>query len=282
LQENTVDGYLKELEEAVRWLRDRIGEPPEYALVLGSGLGAFVEEVRNSRTIPYQEIPYFPVSGVLGHKGQLTLVDSETARFCALQGRVHSYEGRSLGRVVFAVRVLATWGIESFIVTNAAGGINRGFSVGDLMLIDDHINLIGGNPLTGPNLGVLGPRFPDMTFAYDPGFRKKAKECSKKLRLSLREGVYAAVQGPSYETPAEIEMLRRLGADAVGMSTVPEVIALNHMGKRVLGISCITNMAAGVSGERMAHDDVIDTTTRVKDDFGRLILSVLEAGGANE
>ncbi len=271
--------YQQRLDEAVRFLADRWGRAPRTGMVLGSGLGDFVESLPDRQTIPYAEVPHFPVSTVIGHSARLNLAQGPAGHFCALQGRVHFYEGVHPSDVVFPVRCLAHWGVERFVITNAAGAINDDFQVGELMLITDHINLLGDNPLCGPNLDFLGERFPDMTHPYDPALIRIAAECAESLQIETRQGVYVAVRGPSYETPAEIRMCRTLGADAVGMSTVPEVIALNHMKRRVLGISCLTNMAAGIADEAMDHQDVLQVTQKVKGDFQRLLLCFLERSG---
>lgn len=273
----TVDtSYLSRLEGAVAFLRARWGNAPPVALVLGSGLGDFLEVIPGATSLPYQEIPHFPVSAVVGHAGRLVVASHQEKRFCALQGRVHFYEGYPPDEVAFAVRALGLWGAETFLITNAAGGINPVFQPGDLMLIRDHINLMGSNPLRGPNLEILGERFPDMSEAYSASLLGLARSCAAALSLELKEGVYVGLAGPSYETPAEIRACRVLGADAVGMSTVPEVIALNHMHKQVLGLSCITNMAAGILPRKLRHQEVLETTRRVKEKFRALILTILE------
>ncbi len=266
---------MGQLKEAVRFLADRFGDAPETVFVLGSGLGEFVEDLPDTESASYQEIPHFPVSSIVGHAGRLAVARDEQQRFCALQGRVHFYEGVPMSEIVFAVRALALWGGKIFVITNAAGALNEDYAPGDLMLIRDHINLLGDNPLCGPNLDELGQRFPDMTYTYSRRLLDLGYRLALELRLSLRQGVYAAVKGPSYETPAEIQMLRGMGADAVGMSTVPEVIALNHMGKEVMGLSCISNRAAGVRDEKLDHEDVLRTVRRVKDDFRRFLLGLL-------
>ncbi len=267
---------LPRLRQTVQWLQQTAGDPPAAVLVLGSGLGDFIDDLPDKRSIPYADIPGFPLSTVVGHSGKMTLARGGLSRFAALQGRVHLYEGQPPAETVFAVRAMALWGASDFVITNAAGAINTSFQAGDLMLITDHLNLLGDNPLCGPNLDELGARFPDMTHAYSPRLQTLARECAADVGLALREGIYAAVKGPSYETPAEIRMLRAIGADAVGMSTVPEVIALNHMTREVLGVSCLTNMAAGILGEKMKHEDVLETTRRVKGDFARLLSKILE------
>jgi purine-nucleoside phosphorylase len=246
------------------------------ALVLGSGLGDFVESIPSRQGCPYAQIPHFPVSNVVGHAGVMTIAETDRARFGALQGRVHFYEGVPQCSIVFPVRALAVWGVRDFLITNAAGAVNQEFTPGELMLITDHINLLGDNPLAGPNIDPLGERFPDMTRAYDLELRTALLSSASKVDLILREGVYAAVKGPSYETPAEIRMLRAIGADAVGMSTVPEVIALNHLGRRVAGLSCITNMAAGILDSKLVHAEVLEITHKVKESFGQLMMQFLE------
>jgi purine-nucleoside phosphorylase len=248
---------------------------PQIGLILGSGLGAYADSFEESVVLPFEEIPHFPKSRVAGHSGNLVLGLTERVPVVALQGRVHFYQGYSMPEVVFPMRVLGCLGIRGLIVTNAAGGINTGFRPGDLMLITDHINLMGGNPLVGENLDSLGPRFPDMSEAYDRKMRETALRVAAERGLRLREGVYIGLAGPSYETPAEIRMCRALGADAVGMSTVPEVIVASHMEIPVLGISCITNMAAGILPQKLTHKEVMDTTDRVKEQFISLLQGVI-------
>jgi purine-nucleoside phosphorylase len=248
---------------------------PVLGLILGSGLGAYAESFQGRTVIPYQNLPHFPCSTVAGHSGTLVIGNVEGVLVVVLQGRVHLYEGYSIAQVSFATRVLGLLGIQQLVVTNAAGGINTDFRPGDLMLITDHINLMGCNPLAGPNLDELGPRFPDMSEAYDSAMRAIALEAARQRRIVLRQGVYIGLQGPSYETPAEIRMCRHLGADAVGMSTVPEAIVANHMGIGVLGISCITNMAAGILPQRLTHKEVIETTERVGEKFHSLLQGII-------
>jgi purine-nucleoside phosphorylase len=248
---------------------------PKIALVLGSGLGAFADEFANATTIPYAKIPYFPRSTAIGHAGQLVLGTVDAIPVVGMQGRVHLYEGYSAKQVAFPTRVFARMGIQALIVTNAAGGINLSYSEGALVSLRDHINLQGANPLTGPNDDRFGPRFPDMTRAYDPDFRRFVAEEGKKLKLNLHEGVYLALAGPNYETPAEIHAFRTLGADLVGMSTVPEVLAARHSGLRVLGISCVTNMAAGITGKTLTAEEVFETGARVKNQFIALLKAVI-------
>ncbi len=267
---------MKKLEDAVRFLRKTFGEPPLTAFVLGSGLGDFLDDVQDYAAVRFKEIPGFPQATVAGHKGALGIGDWEGRKFLAVQGRAHWYEGVSQWQIVFPVRALARWGVQEFVITNAAGAINTDLRPGSFMVISDHLNLLGENPLSGPNLDSLGERFPDMTRAYDRELLDLGYRCAQRLGLDVWQGVYAAVKGPSFETPAEIRMLRLLGADAVGMSTVPEVIALNHMRRKVLGISCITNLAAGIVGDRMLHQDVLTITGRVQQDFARLLLTILQ------
>ncbi len=268
--------YGERLQEAVDFLARRLGSPPRTALVLGSGLGEFADSVPQREILPYHEIPHFLTPRVISHAGRLILSEGRSAPFVTLQGRTHFYEGVSQKQVVFPVRVLALWGVQDFVVTNAAGAINLDFSPGDLMILRDHINLSGDNPLAGENLEVLGERFPDMTNAYHSELREMALQAGRRLELELKQGVYVSVKGPSYETPAEIRMFRAVGADAVGMSTVPEVISLNHMRRRVLGISCMTNMAAGIQPGPLVHERVLETTGKVRQNFENLILACLE------
>jgi len=264
------------LEEAVRSIRKGRGDAPRVGLVLGSGLGAFAERLRNRRVIPFRDIPNFPVStGVVGHAGELVLGAVGRTPVVVMSGRVHFYEGRPMSDVVFPARVLARLGVGAVVLTNAAGGVRRTFKPGDLMLITDHINAFGTNPLIGPNDDAIGPRFPDMSRVYDAELRKLAKETARSLRIPLREGVYLGNSGPSYETPAEIRAYRSIGADAVGMSTVPEAIALNHAGVRVIGISTITNMAAGILAKPLDHSEVLATTKKVGDRFVQLLTALV-------
>ena len=262
-------------EEAARFIRSRAPLEARVGLILGSGLGAFAEGLEEATAIPYQEIPHFPVSTAAGHSGRLVVGRCQGVPVAALQGRAHFYEGYSLQEVVFPVRVLARLGVKVLTVTNAAGGINRRLRARGLLLIRDHLNLQGSNPLLGPNEERFGPRFPDMTEAYSKQLIALAKKVARKQRLRLFEGVYAAVHGPSYETPAEVRMLGRLGADVVGMSTVPEVIAANHMGLKVLGISCVTNMAAGLSGKKISHDEVLEAGERVGKQFAAFLRALV-------
>ena len=248
---------------------------PKIALVLGSGLGGFADEFANAVKIAYAKIPNFPQSTAVGHAGQLVLGTVEGVEVVGMQGRVHLYEGYSVKEVTFPVRVFARMGVKAVVLTNAAGGINKEFTQGRLVVIRDHINLQGVNPLSGPNDEHFGPRFPDMSEAYDKKFRALALAEGRRLGINLGEGVYAALAGPSYETPAEIRYLRTMGADLVGMSTVPEVIAARHSGLRVLGISCVTNAAAGVLDQPLDHQEVLETAERVKGQFIALLRGVI-------
>ena len=262
-------------ERAARFILSRSQLRPKIALVLGSGLGAFADEFASARKIPYRRIPHFPRSTAVGHAGQLVIGTVSNVAVVAMQGRVHLYEGYSVKDVAFPIRVFVRMGVAAVILTNAAGGINPNYSQGGLVLLRDHINMQGVNPLSGPNDERFGPRFPDMSHAYDPDFRRIAGEEGKKLSLSLHDGVYLALSGPSYETPAEINFFRTIGADLVGMSTVPEVIAARHSGMRVLGISCVTNMAAGTTDQPLSHTEVLETTARVKPQFMALLRAVI-------
>jgi purine-nucleoside phosphorylase len=269
-------GLLDRLDAAVSFLRGERDVAPAVGLVLGSGLGAFADRLKNRVAIPYEAIPHFPVpSGVIGHAGELVLGDLERTPVVVLSGRVHFYEGRPMADIVFPARVLARLGARAVVLTNAAGGVRRTFKPGDLMLITDHINAFWTNPLIGPNDEALGARFPDMSRVYDPDLRRLAKDTARSLRIPLREGVYLGLSGPSYETPAEIRAYRKIGADAVGMSTVPEAIALRHAGVRVIGISTITNMAAGILPKPLDHSDVLATTKKVGDRFVRLLTALV-------
>ncbi len=268
----SADGQLAAARDAL--LKQGV-EPPDVGVVLGSGLGAFGDQLEELRKIPYSEIPHMPQSAVVGHAGNLCLGRVGPARVACLQGRVHLYEGHALDRATFAVRLLAELGCRAVVLTNAAGGVNEGFSPGDLMLISDHLNLTAQSPLIGPNPEGL-PRFPDMTEAYDPEIRQAAGSAAKERGVTLREGVYAALLGPSYETPAEIRMLRTLGADAVGMSTVIEVLALRHRGVRVGAMSCITNLAAGMSGQPLDHAEVEQIATQSRGNFVGVLTRWLE------
>ena len=262
-------------EEAARAIAAKCALRSKIAVVLGSGLGDFAEELHEGTRIPYGEIPHFPVSTAIGHAGNLVIGSLESLPLAVMQGRAHYYEGNTFAQAAFPMRVLHLLGVKAVVLTNAAGGINPTYGRGALVVIRDHINLMGGSPLIGPNDDRFGPRFPDMTYAYDREYRKIAEAEAKRLEIPWYEGIYAAMHGPSYETPAEIQMLARMGADLVGMSTVPEVIVARHMGVRVLAISCVTNMAAGLSGEAINHEEVLETGRRVKGTFLALLRAVL-------
>jgi purine-nucleoside phosphorylase len=263
------------VQDAAEWLRDR-GAGPEVAIVLGSGLGDFANRLRDPVDLPYVSIPEWPASAVAGHAGRLIVGTHAGRRVAALAGRAHYYEGHDLRTVTFATRVMGMLGVRTLILTNAAGGINLTLTPGTLMVIDDHLNLMGSNPLIGPNDDRFGPRFPDMTEVYSARLRALAAQTAAGLNLPLAHGVYAALHGPSYETPAEIRYLRTIGADAVGMSTVPEAIVARHMGLEVLGISCITNAAAGVLPKPLVHDEVMEVARQVRASFAALLEGILE------
>jgi len=269
------------MEQAVDFIKSRIGEfSPRVGIILGSGLGELAD-IYNEISIPYAEIPGFKMSTVSGHKGQLVFAKINKVPVVMMQGRFHFYEGHSLETVVYPVKVMKKLGVEKLIVTNAAGGLNKKFKPADLMVITDHINMLGTNPLIGPNDDSLGTRFPDMTSVYSKNLIKIADDCAKKLKIKLQKGVYVAMTGPSYETPSEVRMLQTLGGDAVGMSTVPECIVANYCKMEVLGISCICNSAAGVSKTQLSHAEVIEAANQAKDKFKALVLSVLEEIGRN-
>lgn len=263
------------VQAAAAAVRARITAAPQVGLILGSGLGAYGDKLEGATRIPYGDIPHFPESHVVGHKGCLVIGERAGARCIAMQGRVHMYEGHSAETVSFPARVLVALGAKVLIITNAAGGLNPSWSPGTLMLIRDHIDMLRDHPLRGPNDDRLGPRFPDMTRAYAPELRALVKEVAAAAQIELQEGVYVAMPGPTYETPAEVQMLQRLGADATGMSTVPETIVARHMGARVIGISCITNHAAGITGHELSHAEVTETATRVRATFERLLDAIL-------
>lgn len=262
-------------EMAARFIQRKTKLRPRIALVLGSGLGAFADEFSGATQIPYASIPHFPRSTAVGHAGQLIIGRVDGVEVAAMQGRVHLYEGYSAKEVAFPVRVFARMGVKAVILTNAAGGIRKEFTQGRLVVISDHINLQGANPLIGANEEKFGLRFPDMTAAYDKSFRELTLAAGRRRGVELGEGVYAALAGPSYETPAEIRFLKTIGADLVGMSTVLEVIAARHSGMRVLGISCVTNAAAGILDQPLNHKEVLETAERVKDEFIALLRRVI-------
>ncbi|MGZ3427111.1 MAG: purine-nucleoside phosphorylase [Polyangia bacterium] len=252
------------------------GAKPTVGLILGSGLGAFADTLEQRVAVPFEKIPGFPASTIVGHAGNVVYGRKGGVELLALQGRIHHYEGHDLARVAFPARVLVSCGAKTLIITNAAGGVDPSLEPGEIVIMSDHLNLLGSSPLRGANDDALGPRFPDMTEAYDKTLRALAAAAGRDVGLTLREGVYAACPGPQYETPAEVRMLRGLGADLVGMSTVPEVIAAVHMGARVLGLSCCTNLAAGVTGEKLSHSEVTETAARVRDQFIALLTRILE------
>ncbi|MEG1002469.1 MAG: purine-nucleoside phosphorylase [Clostridium sp.] len=249
---------------------------PEIGLILGSGLGSLADLIEEPEFYPYEELPNFPVSTVQGHEGRLVIGKLEGKVVVAMQGRFHFYEGYSMQVITFPVRVMKMLGVEKLIVTNAAGSVNTEFKPGDLMIITDHINYSGANPLIGKNLDDFGPRFPDMSSAYSPRLRAIAKETAKNLGIDIKEGVYTMFSGPTYETPAEVKMARIFGSDAVGMSTVPEVIVANHSGMEILGISCLTNMAAGILDQPLNHAEVIETSNKVKKSFMALTRELIK------
>jgi purine-nucleoside phosphorylase len=263
------------MQSAIDVIRARTPAQPKIAVVLGSGLGAFADVLTDGNAIPYSDLPGWPRSTAIGHAGQLVLGKLGDLDVAVMSGRSHFYEGYSPAQVVFGVRVLGRLGVRTIVFTNAAGGIHLSYRQGGLVLISDHINLQGFNPLVGPNDDTLGPRFPDMSDAYSAQLRTIAKATAEELRIPLSEGVYAAMSGPSYETPAEIRFLRTIGADLVGMSTVPEVIVANHMGMRCLAISCVTNMAAGILPQKINHEEVLETGRHVRDTLIRLLTALL-------
>jgi len=268
-------GLYERAEHAARIIRARISSQPRIAVVLGSGLGAFADDFEEPITIPYQEIPGFGRSTAVGHAGELVIGKIDQVPLLAMKGRLHYYEGYSLEEVTFPVRALKLLGLKTIILTNASGGVNVQFNPGTLMVITDHLNLMGDNPLRGPNDERFGPRFPDMSAVYSPALQEIVMEEAREMGIDIRRGVYAALTGPSYETPAEIHLMRNCGADAVGMSTVPEAIVARHMDLEVLGISCVTNLAAGVTDEPISHEDVMATGNRVSATFTQLLRRVV-------
>jgi len=268
--------YYDRVGEAAAWLRERHGPPPEAAIVLGSGLGEFTRAVQDAVACAYADVPNWPASAVVGHAGRLVVGSIAGRRVAALSGRAHFYEGHDMRTVTFGIRALGVYGVPRVILTNAAGGINTSLTPGTLMVIEDHINLMGSNPLIGPNQDRFGVRFPDMTQIYSARLRELAHEVAGGLGVPLGRGVYVAVHGPSYETPAEIRFLRTIGADAVGMSTVPEAIVARHMGMEVLGISCISNAAAGVLPRPLVHDEVMEVAHRVRETFSAVLEGIVE------
>lgn len=267
--------YYDRVKEAADAIGSRAPEVPSIAVILGSGLGDFAGALGQAVSMPYDQLPHWPASRVIGHEGRLVVGKVRGRTIAALAGRCHAYEGYDLRTVTFAVRVLGLLGVRTLVLTNAAGGVNTGFSQGVLMVIDDHVNLMGANPLAGPNDERFGPRFPDMTEVYSSRLRNAADSAGREIGLVLRHGVYGALLGPNYETPAEIRYLRSIGADAVGMSTVPEAIVARHMGLDVLGISCITNMAAGVLPQPIDHSEVVAAARRVRGQFISLLEGII-------
>lgn len=263
------------IQEAAAYIQSKISETPEVGLILGSGLGVLAELVEQPVTIAYGDIPHFPVSTVEGHAGELLIGKIAGRTVAMMKGRFHMYEGYGPELTAFPVRVMKAIGVSKLLVTNAAGGINTSYKPGDLMLISDHLNMTGRNPLIGANDNRLGVRFPDMSQAYSPQLRQKAKDVAASQGVELQEGVYVGFLGPNYETPAEIRMLRVLGGDAVGMSTVSEVIVAQHAGMEVLGISCISNMAAGILDQPLSHDEVMETAELVRDQFLKLVIGII-------
>lgn len=267
---------LKRIEESKKFIVSKYNGKIDIALVLGSGLGSIVNDIENKIIIPYKDIPHFPESTVKGHAGEMIIGDLMNKKVIAMNGRFHYYEGYSMELVTFPIRVFKALGINNLIVTNAAGGMNPNFEPGDLMIINDHINMMGDNPLMGNNFHELGPRFPDMSSAYNKELIKIANVCAENLNIKIQNGVYIPVSGPNYETPAELRMLRIIGGDAVGMSTVPEVIVANHMSMKVLGISCITDMALADNLEPLDHSKVVDTANKAMKKFVTLVKEIIK------
>lgn len=265
-----------EIKEAADFIQSRINRAPAVAMILGSGLGDLAEEIEESVHIPYNEIPHFPVSTVEGHAGRLVIGKFQGKEVIAMQGRFHYYEGYSMQEVTFPVRVMKSLGAENLIVTNACGGMNKSYQPGDLMVIEDHLNMTNDNPLIGENLEAFGPRFPDMSTAYNKEFQELAHRCAEKDGLTLQQGVYAGITGPYFMSAAELIMLRRLGGDVVGMSTVPEVIVAQHSGMNVLGISCVTDMAVGEDLQGVTHQEVMETAARTKPKFISLVKKIIK------
>tara|TARA_R110000868_G_scaffold207583_2_gene456577 strand:+ start:1293 stop:2123 length:831 start_codon:yes stop_codon:yes gene_type:complete len=270
---------FQKLEEAAEYIKKQRDIRPQVGVVLGSGLGAFVDQIQDKVTLAYDDIPHFKQTTVEGHEGRLILGKIGNVEVAVMQGRYHAYEGHHTDQVVFPVRLLARLGIDSIILTNASGGVNESYKAGDLVMITDHINLSGQNPLVGPNIAELGPRFPDMTKAYDPKLQEILLSQAKVLGVDLKKGVYAGVLGPTYETPSEVRMIRILGGDLVGMSTVPESIAANHLGLSVAGISCVTNMAAGIENVKLQHSDIKEQALKVMQKFSSLIVESIKVIG---
>lgn len=266
----------EKITKAAEYILEQTKYKPEFALILGSGLGDIADQIEDAEYYAYENIPGFPVSTVQGHAGRLVIGKLEGKVVVAMQGRFHYYEGYKMQDITLPVRVMKKLGVEKLIVTNAAGAVNEGFKPGDLMLISDHINYSGDNPLMGRNLDEFGPRFPDMSNAYDKTLRTEVKKIAAGLNIELQEGVYAMFSGPTYETPAEVRMARIIGADAVGMSTVPEVIIANHCGLKVIGISCLTNMAAGILDQPLNHSEVIEYSNKAREKFITLVKNIVK------
>jgi purine-nucleoside phosphorylase len=264
------------VQETANWLNERARETPVVALILGSGLGELADTLPERVALPYEEIPHFPTSSVEGHAGNMVFGEFSGRYVVIMQGRVHYYEGWEPDEITFPIRVFGAMGIERVLITNSAGGINPDFKPGDLMLITDHLNLTGYSPLRGENDDRFGPRFPDMSEAYDPEMRQTIIAAAREMNIPLKSGVYAGMAGPSYETPAEIRMLAKIGGDAVGMSTVPETIVANHMGLKVGGVSCISNLAAGISERKLSHAEVKATANLVRETFASLVQKTVE------
>ncbi len=266
---------MNAIQEAKQFIESKINIAPKAGLILGSGLGILADEIIEPVKIPYSEIPHFPVSTVEGHAGQFVFGNLSGKPVVAMQGRFHYYEGYSQQQVTFPIRVMKALGVETLLLTNAAGGVNTAFKPGDLMIITDHLNMSGMNPLIGKNMDDMGPRFPDMSEVYSKNLSSGIESVAERLSIPVQKGVYVIMSGPSYETPAEIRMLRTLGADAVGMSTVPEAIVANHCGMKVAGISCITNMAAGILDQPLNHTEVMETAEMVKVRFIQLVKEIV-------
>lgn len=270
-----MENHMEQWQAAADTIRNRIGENPQIGIILGSGLGSLVNTLEKPIEIDYGDIPGFPMTTVKGHAGKLVYGKLGGKQVLVMKGRFHLYEGYDISQVVFHIRVFKLLGISNLLVTNAAGGINTDFEPGDFMIINDHISFFAPSPLRGANIEEFGPRFPDMSNVYDSGLIGIAEEAAKKLSISLKSGIYAFLQGPMFETPAEISALRMLGADAVGMSTVPEVVVAHHSGMNLMGISCITNMAAGVSERKLNHQEVIETGNKVGKSFAALVSEII-------
>jgi len=270
-----MSGY-KELLEAKAYIELRINKSPKIGVILGSGLGSLANQIKNVIEIPFKDIPHFKETKAVGHSGILALGELNGVEVAVLKGRYHYYEGHSLSELTFPVKLLRLLGAKTLIVTNSCGAVNTSFNPGELMVINDHLNLTGNNPLIGDNIEELGPRFPDASQIYSKRLIALAHQKANELQIKLQDGVYAWWTGPSYETPAEIKMIRTLGADAVGMSTVPESLVASHMGMEVLGISCLTNMASGILNQKLSHQEVIDVANDVQESFSKLVTKIIK------